>query len=116
MNRRNVLKLGASLGVLAGTGLYSVYRLLPPAPRRTLEPVNALARHLYTSLDADQRRETCVGYDHPLRQYHNRGVSGGGSSVFLGFNREQRRILTDLLYSGLSAEGRTRVPHEYFSR
>src|SRR2546429_4991359 len=102
MNRRKALKLGASLGVLAGTGLYSGYRLLPPAPSRTLEPVDALARRLYTSLDADQRSETCVGYDHPLRQYHNRGVSGGGSSVLTSFNRDQRRILTDLLHSGLS--------------
>lgn len=116
MNRRTALKLGASLGVMAGTGLYGGYRLLPPGPSRTLESVDALARRLYTSLDPDQRAETCVGYDHPLRQYHNRGVWGGGRSILLGFNREQRRILTDLLYSGLSVEGRERVPEEYFTR
>jgi hypothetical protein len=112
MNTRSALKLGASLGVLAGTGLYGGYRLLPPGRSRTLESVDALARRLYTGLDPGQRAETCVSYDHPLRQYHNRGVWGGGSSIFSGFNREQRGILTDLLYSGLSAEGRERVPEE----
>ena len=112
MNRRTAIKFGASLGVLAGTGLYSGYRLFPLWPSRTLEPVDTLSRRLYTSLDSDQRAATCVAYDHPLRQYHNRGVSGGGSSALASFNRDQRRILTDLLYSGLSAEGRGRVPQE----
>src|SRR5262245_45153627 len=116
MNRRTALKLGASLGVLAGTGIYGGYRLLPPGPSRVLEPVDALARRLYTSLDPAQREDTCVAYDHPLRQYHNRGVWGGGRSILLGFSREQRQILTDLMYSGLSAEGRERVPEEYFTR
>lgn len=114
MNRRNVLKLG--LGALAGTGAYAGYRLLPPAPSRKREPVDALARRLYASLDDTQRAETCVGYDHPLRQYHNRGVWGGGRAVFSGFSREQRQVVTDLFYSGLSEEGRRRVPHEYFTR
>jgi hypothetical protein len=112
MNRRTALKFGAGLGVLAGTGFYGGYQLLPPSPSRALEPVDTLARRLYDSLDSDQRAEMCVGYDHPLRQYHNRGVWGGGRSILLGFNRGQRRILTDLMHAGLSAEGRTRVPEE----
>src|SRR2546425_12088634 len=116
MNRRTALKGGASLGVLAGTGFYGGYRLLPPGRSRTLEPVDTLARRLYTSLDSEQRAETCVGYDHPMRQYHNRGVWGGGRSILLGFDRKQRGILTDVLYSGLSAEGRRRGPEEYFAR
>jgi len=116
MNRRAAIKLGASLGVLAGAGLAGGYMLLPPGPSRRLEPVDSLARRLYTSLDTDQRAETCVSYDHPLRQYHNRGVWGGGRSIFLGFNRDQRQILTDLLYSGLSTEGRGRVPEEDLTR
>src|SRR6266571_2273976 len=116
MNRRTVLKLGASLGVMAGAGLYGGYRFLPPGRSRALEPVDALARRLYQGLDAEQRAETCVSYDHPLRQYHNRGVRGGGRSILFGFNHEQRRILTDLLYAGLSEEGRGRVPEEYFTR
>lgn len=100
---------------MAGAGLVG-YRLLPPGRSRTLESVDVLARRLYTSLDSDQRAETCVAYDHPMRQYHNRGVWGGGRSIVFGFNRKQRQILTDLLYSGLSAEGRERVPKEYFTR
>src|SRR5688500_1362053 len=114
MNRRTALKLG--LGGLAGAGVCGGYRFLSPGRSRTLEPVDALARRLYVGLDDHQRAETCVSYDHPLRQYHNRGVWGGGQSVVAGFNRDQRRILTDLLYAGLSDEGRQRVPEEYFTR
>ena len=101
---------------MAGAGLYGGYRLLPPRRSRVLEPVDVLARRLYTSLDPEQRAATCVSYDHPLRQYHNRGVWGGGHSILFGFNRAQRAILTDLLYAGLSEEGRGRVPEEYFAR
>ena len=75
-----------------------------------------LARRFYASLDAEQRAETCVPYDHPLRQYHNRGVPGGGRTVVFGFDRAQRQLLTDLFYAGLSEEGRRRVPEEYFTR
>jgi len=115
MNRRTALKLGA--GLLAGGALsYAGYRLLPPGRSRILEPVDALARRLYTSLDFDQRADACVEYDHPMRQYHNRGVWGGGRSILMGFDRKQRQILTDLLYSGLSSEGRERIPREYFTR
>src|SRR5687767_3016722 len=115
MNRRTALKIGASLTALAGTGIYGGYHLLPPWPSRTLEPVDTLAQRLYIGLDDEQRAETCVVYDHPLRQYHNRGVWGGGRSIFLGFDREQRSILTDLLYAGLSVEGRERIPKEFFT-
>ena len=116
MNRRKALKLGAGLGVLAGAGIFAGYEILPPRRSRELEPVDTLARRLYTSLSENQRADTCVAYDHPLRQYHNRGVWGGGRAVIFGFTRDQRQILTDLLYSGLSNEGRDRVPEEYFSR
>ena len=116
MNRRTALKLGVAGGAIAGIGAYGGYRFLPPGRSEFLEPVDALARRLYMGLNDEQRAETCVSYDHPLRQYHNRGVWGGGRSILFGFNREQRRILTDLLYAGLSEEGRARVPEEYFTR
>jgi len=74
--------------------------------------VDALAQRLYVSLDAEQRAKTCVSYDQPLRQYHNRGVEGGGRSILGGFTREQRRTLTDLLYAGLSESGRQRLPEQ----
>src|SRR5262249_32638840 len=116
MNRRTAIRFGASLAAGAGAGLYGGYHLVPPARSRALDSVDALAHRLYTSLDAQQRAETCVGYNHPLRQYHNRGVGGGGRSILGGFTRGQRRILTDLLYAGLSEAGRERVPEEYFTR
>jgi uncharacterized protein DUF3500/5'-nucleotidase-like protein len=112
VDRRTLLKLG--LGALAGACGHRL--LLPPAPSRRLEPVDELARRLYDSLDDEQRDEACVGYGHPLRQYHNRGVWGGGRAVFSGFNRRQRQIVTDLFHAGLSEEGRVRVPHEYYTR
>jgi Protein of unknown function (DUF3500) len=112
MNRRTALKLGASFAVVGGTGLYGGYLLVPPRRSRALEPVNALAQRFYVSLDSEQRAKTCVSYDHPLRQYHNRGVEGGGRSILGGFTREQRRTLTDLLYAGLSEEGGRRLPEQ----
>ena len=115
MNRRTALKLGAGVGVAGGAGLLG-YEVVPPSPSAQLERVDALARELFGTLDAEQRADTCVPYDHPLRQYHNRGVWGGGREVLFGFSRRQRRILTDLMYAGLSAEGRSRVPDEYFTR
>ena len=115
MNRRAVLKLGTGLGLLGGAG-FAGYQFWPPSPSRKLESVDTLARRFYASLDDAQKTEACVNYDHPLRQYHNRGVWGGGRSVFLGFTHEQRQVLTDLLYAGLSSEGRRRIPDEYFAR
>jgi hypothetical protein len=116
LDRRKALKLGAGLGALAGAGIFTRWRILPPSPSRELASVDDLARRLYLGLDDEQRVGACVAYDHPLRQYHNRGVWGGGLGVFLGFGHEQRQILTDLLYAGLSAQGRLRVPEEYFTR
>jgi hypothetical protein len=116
MNRRTALKVGAKIGVAAGVGLLGGYRLLPPWPSRELGPVDVLARQLCASLDAEQRADACVGYDHPLRQYHNRGIFGGGRDIVFGFSRQQRRMLTDLMHAGLSEEGRNRVPEEFFAR
>lgn len=115
MNRRTALKLSAGVGVAGGAGLLG-YEVVPPSPSAQLERVDALARDLFTTLDAEQKGDACVPYDHPLRQYHNRGVWGGGREVLFGFSRRQRRILTDLMYAGLSAEGRSRIPDEYFTR
>jgi hypothetical protein len=116
MDRRTFLKLGAGASAVAGAGLYGRYRLLPPSPSQPLESVDALAQRLYAGLDDEQRAACCVEYDHPLRQYHNRGVWGGGSSVLTAFDRGQRSNLADLFYAGLSAAGRARIPEEYFTR
>ena len=116
LNRRKVLQLGAGLGAIAGAGALGRWRLLPPGPSRELASVDELARRFYVGLDPEQRAGCSVDYDHPLRQYHNRGVWGGGLGVFLGFDREQRGILTDLFHAGLSPAGRKRIPEEYFTR
>src|SRR5688572_9928269 len=115
MNRRTAFKVGAGLGVAGGAGLLG-YQVVPPSPSAQLDRVDVLARQFYDSLDAEQRADTCVVYDHPLRQYHNRGVWGGGREVLFGFSRRQRALLTDLMHAGLSVDGRQRIPEEYFTR
>ena len=113
MNRRRALKV---LGTLAGAGLAGRYALLPPSRSRTLESPQALATRFFESLSAEDRKRACVEYDHPLRQYHNRGVWGGGLSASpLKLGWEQRRLLTDLLHAGLSEAGQQRVPNEFYT-
>jgi hypothetical protein len=63
-------------------------------------------------LSDEQRADTCVDYNHPFRQYHNRGVSGAGRQVFGGFSRAQRQLLTDVFYSGLANNGQARIPDQ----
>ena len=114
MNRRRVLQ---GLGAIAGAGVLGRFALLPPSRSRTLEPADQLATRFFDSLDAGQRAQACVAYDHPLRQLHNKGLWGGGLlATPLNFGWEQRRLLTDLLHAGLSEAGRERVPLEYFTR
>jgi len=117
MRRRRALGLiGASLGGVAGAGLLGRYRFLPPGRSASLDTVKNLSISLYESMDASIRGQACVDYDHPLRQYHNRGVRGGGLAIDAGtFNRDQRIMLTDLLHAGLSAQGRERIPREFFT-
>src|SRR5262245_19032154 len=115
MKRRTLLKLGATAGALMAAGGYVRYRWLPPARSPSLGSVDELARRFFKSLDAETREWVCVGYDHPLRQYHNRGIHGGGLSISSGaFAWEQRRLLTDLFYAGLSEQGRERAPNEFY--
>jgi hypothetical protein len=109
VNRRRALKV---LGALAGVGLGGRYVLLPPSRSRKLEGSHELAVRIFESLDAESRKSACVPYDHPLRQYHNRGVAGGGVRIW-DLDRDQRGMLTDLLYAGLSESGQERLPNEY---
>ena len=67
MNRRTAFKVGAGLGVAGAAGALG-YQVVPPAPSAQLQRVDALARQLYATLDAEQRADSCVSYDHPLRQ------------------------------------------------
>jgi hypothetical protein len=74
-----------------------------------------LSARLYDILGEEERDAVCFDYDHPLRQYHNRGVdTGGGWAFFLG--SDARQLMVDLLYAGLSDKGRARVPEQWVSQ
>jgi hypothetical protein len=112
MNRRQTLK---ALGAIGGAAVLGRFALLPPGPSRTIADAHDLARRFFDSLGAAERKRACVPYDDPMRQYHNRGVWGGGLWVNpLSLGWEQRRTLTDLVRAGLSEAGRERVPNEHF--
>ena len=119
MDRRQALKLltrgGISLGLLAGAGWYARNSLLPPRRSEHLDSVDRLAVRLFNTLDPETRDLGCIDYDHPYRQYHNRGVGTGGIDISAArFSREQRSLLTDLMYAGLSEQGWDRLPQQFF--
>lgn len=77
--------------------------------------MQSLTVQLYDSLDSEQRDALMVEYDHPFRQYHNRGVWGGGQLLATaGFSRQQLSLATDLMYAGLSEAGRSILPNQFF--
>ena len=82
MNRRQFFELGAGAcaSAIAGTACLGV------PGTEALASVRSLATELYDSFDDATRNQVCVAYDHPLRQYHNRGVGlgGGGGDVLSG--------------------------------
>lgn len=110
MRRRQVLRWSLGLGAAAGTAA-TVRLLLPPRPSRDLPPAKELAAEIFDSLDEETRAAASVPYDHPLRQYYNRGVDTAGVwSVTLGWR--ERALVTDLFHAGLSELGRERVPEQ----
>jgi hypothetical protein len=117
LSRRTLLKGGSTLAALLAGGAWARFRFLPPQRSRELLPVDELLRRFAASLDGATRARTCVPYDHPLRQYHNRGVWGGGASIDgENFSWEQRGLLSDIFHASLSEAGRDRVPNEFFLR
>lgn len=120
MNRRRVLKVGAGvIGVAAVGAGFAAYRYLPPAPSANLRTPRALAADLLNTLDPEVRGRVLAEYDHPYRQYHNRGVWAGGKDVGIniaseGFSWHQRSLIVDMMHAGLSAQGRKIVPNQMF--
>ncbi len=113
LTRRQALKWGLGLGALAGFGGAAGAVLLPPRPSAELAPVRDLAIRLFEMLGEDERAEAVFDYEHPLRQYHNRGVDTGGAWAFF-LRRETRRVLVDLVHVALSDSGRQRIPNQFF--
>jgi hypothetical protein len=115
--RRQVLRWGAgaagaavSASALAGAGGY-LY-LKPPQPRQNLAPLRDLAEQLFEMLDDSERTRAVFDYDHPLRQYHNRGVETGGAWA-IDLHPATRQMIVDVMYSGLSQPGRDRIPKQF---
>jgi hypothetical protein len=111
--RRQLLKYGIGAGAVVGLGTLGRVLLIPPSPSASLASTAELAIQLVDALDEDERTEAYLPYDHPLRQYHNRGVDTGGLwSIRL--NAKARQILVDLVHAGLSEIGRERVLNQFF--
>ena len=112
MQRRRLLQLGIAGAGIAGGGLLA-HRFLPPTPSTHLRAPREIAAELAASLNDDLREQLLVDYNHPYRQYHNRGVWAGGPTIATaGFSREQLQLVTDLMYAGLSSEGRAILPNQ----
>jgi hypothetical protein len=113
MDRRLLLKSGIGLGALAGAGALGRYAVLAPPRSDNLASVDELAVRVFEGLSEESRAQALVPYDHPLRQYYNRGLWAGGVVVHAGsLDWEARRALTDLMHAGLSEAGRARVPRQ----
>ncbi len=113
LTRRQALKWGLGLGALAGVGGAAGAVLLPPRPSAELAPVRDLAIRLFEMLDEDERAGVVFDYEHPLRQYHNRGVDTGGAWAFR-LRRATRRVLVDLVHATLSDSGRQRILEQFY--
>lgn len=114
MKRRRLLQLGTLGAGIAGFSALG-YKYLPPTPSKKLGSVQNICIELFDSLTPEARDTFVVDYNHPFRQYHNRGVWAGGALVGLGdFSRQQLSLITDLMYAGLSPAGRDILPNQFF--
>ena len=110
--RRQILKWGLGATAIAGVGMAGKSILLPPAPSPVLAPVPELADRLFEVLDEAERAVAVFPYEHPLRQFHNRGVDTGGAWTFF-LARPARQLVVDLVYASLSEAGRPRVSSQF---
>jgi hypothetical protein len=117
MNRRLLLQGAVGVGLAAGAGALGRYSLLAPPPSGRRAGVDELAAELVAALSPAAKARALFPYDHPLRQYHNRGLWLGGLTVSAAaLDWDTRRLLTDVMYAGLSDAGRGRVPFQDSTR
>jgi len=117
MKRRTLLKGGLGLGAVGAVGLFGRYGLLAPPASTSVAPVDELAAEVYAALPEEARAAACVPFDHPLRQYYNRGLAAGGLAVnAASLPWRTRRLVTDLMHAGLSEPGRARIPQQDITR
>ncbi len=113
LTRRQLVKWGIGLGGVAAVGGIGRALLIPPAPSPEILPPQELAVRLVELLDAEERAAAVFDYEHPFRQFHNRGVDTGGAwSITL--SRAARQVLVDLVHAGLSEGGRNRVLEQFY--
>lgn len=110
ITRRQLLKGAGMLGA-AGIGAGSWhFGVAAPPPSRDGADAKTLMRRVFDALPEDARAKAVVPFDHPLRQYYNRGLRLGGISVnAASLDWNARRDLAALAHAGLSPEGRSRV-------
>lgn len=114
LTRRDLLKTGGALGAVAALAAGGRYAVLAPPPTGRDRTRSELAVAICDGIDARMRPHMCLAYDHPLRQYYNRGVWFGGAPVHAGnLSWESRRALTDLLELNLSASGRENLLSQF---
>lgn len=117
MNRRLLLKSAVGVGLAAGAGALGRYALLAPPPSGRRASMDELAAELVAALSPAAKAQACFPYEHPLRQCHNRGLWLGGLTVSAAaLDWDTRRLLTDVMYAGLSDVGRDRVPFQDSTR
>ncbi len=117
MNRRLLLKGAVGVGLAAGAAALGRYALLAPPPSGRRASMDELAAELVAALSPAAQAQACFPYDHPLRQCHNRGLWLGGLTVSAAaLDWDTRRLLTDVMYAGLSDVGRDRVPFQDSTR
>ena len=112
MKRRQFIKTGAILCTAAVAGSCA-----SPPRLESLDSVRILARQFFNSVEPGTRQRFCIDYNHPMRQYHNRGLGLGGVRISGQlFSRQQIDWLNRLFYSGLSPAGREILPRQLYIR
>ena len=108
MKRRRLLQFG-----LLGTGFLGGGVFGGRLSRNDLQSPKAIAIELFESFSPELMDAFVVGYDHPMRQYHNRGVRGGGASIWgTDLTSDQVSLIIELMHAGMSAD--SNIANQYY--